>query len=215
MKPLLIKLTLGLSEQDVTADEQGHVDNFLAKKYLTLKNNIYKFNSKYRAGTLGIIQNGSAYLNVIGELTRDLLITEENLSGAKEGDLIITQRLLGQRGKPAAKVLEIVGRAVSYSIGYIIEQDEKKSLVDIKTDYPTGVEMTFDELDQHDVGDVFKIDNTTYEIMEKLGNISDPKVDEKIVLAQFNKHDAFEEDVFEIASSFQEVDASKHPNRTP
>jgi len=38
-------------------------------------------------------------------------------------------------------------------------------------------------------------------------------VDEKIVLAQFNKHDEFDEEVLKIASSFKEVDVSKYPNR--
>ena len=213
MKSLLIRLTLGLSEQDITPDERVHIDNFLQKKYLTFKNDVYKFNSKYRAGTLGLVQKDTAYLNVIGELTRDLYIGEGNLGDAKEGDLVISQRLLGKRGAPSAKILEVVGRAVSYSIGYIIIKDGSNSLVDLKTDYPTGVELSREELNKYAEGDVFKIDNTTYTIMEKLGNMSDPKVDEKIVLAQFNKHDDFEPEVLEIASSFKPVDASKYPKR--
>jgi len=213
LKSLLIRLTLGLSEQDVTPDERVHIDNFLQKKYLTFKNNVYKFNSKYRAGTLGLVQQGTAYLTVIGELTRDLFIGEGNLADAKEGDLVISQRLLGKRGAPSAKILEVVGRAVSYSIGYIIVKNGTNSLVDIKTEYPTGVEIPPEELNSYNEGDVFKIDNSNYTIMEKLGNMSDPKVDEKIVLAQFNKHDAFEPEVLEIASSFKPVDASKYPSR--
>jgi len=213
LKSLLIRLTLGLSEQDITLDERVHIDNFLQKKYLTHKDNIYKFNSKYRAGTLGLVQNSTAYLNVIGELTRDLFIGEGDLSDAKEGDLVISKRILGKRGTPSAKIVEIVGRAVSYSIGYIVLKDGHKSLVDLKTEYPTGVELTPEELNAHAEGDVFKIDNSTYIIMEKLGNMSDPKVDEKIVLAQFNKHDEFEPEVLEIASSFKPVDAKKYPKR--
>lgn len=213
MKSLLIRLTLGLSEQDITPDERVHIDNFLQKKYLTFKNDVYKFNSKYRAGTLGLVQKGTAYLNVIGELTRDLFIAEGNLADAKEGDLVISQRLLGKRGAPSARILEVVGRAISYSIGYIIKKDGSNSLVDLKTLYPTGVELPREALNKYDEGDVFKIDNTTYTIMEKLGNMSDPKVDEKIVLAQFNKHDDFEPEVLEIASSFKPVDASKYPKR--
>ena len=213
MKSLLIRLTLGLSEQDINSEERVHVDNFLAKKYLTHKDNIYKFNSKYRAGTLGLVQSGTAYLNVIGELTRDLFIGDGDLSTAKEGDLVISQRLLGKRGAPSAKIVEVVGRAVSYSVGYIIKKDSLNSLVDLKTEYPTGVELTREELDSHNEGDVFKINNQDGSIMDKLGNISDPLVDEKIVLAQFNKHDEFEPEVLEIAQSFKKVDASKYPKR--
>ena len=213
MKSLLIRLTLGLSEQDVSNEEQTLINTFLQKKYITHKDNIYKFNSKCRAGTLGLVQSGTAYLNVIGENIRDLLIGEGDLGVAKEGDLIIAQRLLGVRGTPKAKIAEIVGRAVSYSVAYIIIHEGHKSLVNLKTDFPAGVELTPHELDSYSVGDVFKIDNQENKIMEKLGNISDPKVDELIVLAQYNKHDEFTPEVLEIAQSFSKVDASKYKSR--
>jgi len=210
---LLIRLTIGVNKQDINKDEEIYIADFLSKKYITYKNDIYKINSKYRAGTIGVVQKGSAYLNVVGELTRDLFIAEGDIKSAKEGDLVITQRILGKRGTPSGKVVEIVGRAISYSVGYITEKDSLKQLVDIKNDFPVGVELKREELDSYKVGDVFKIDNQTNTIMEQLGNLDDAFVDEKIVLAQFNKHDEFDEEVLKIASSFKEVDASKYPNR--
>ena len=123
-----------MSEQDISSSQLIHVNNFLSKKYITKKENIYKFHSKYRAGTLGLVQKGTAYVNVIGEITRDLFIGEGDLGLATEGDLIIAQRLLGVRGQPSAKISEIVGRAVTYSVAYIISKDGRKSLVDLKTD---------------------------------------------------------------------------------
>ena len=213
MKSLLIRLTLGLSEQDIKPDELQTINNFLKKKYITKKENIYKFHSKYRAGTLGLVQKGTAYLNVIGENIKDLFIGDGDLGTAKEGDLIIAQRLLGKRGTPSAKVAEIVGRAISYSVAYIIEKDSKKSLVDLRTDFPAGVELSQKDLEIYTLGDVFKIDNQQNTIMEKLGNISDPKVDELIVLAQFNKHDEFEPEVLEIAKSYKPVNAKNYPKR--
>lgn len=213
MKSLLIKLTLGLDDQDITPQERPLVQNWLGKKYITKKENLYKFNSKYRAGTLGLIQKGTAYLNVIGENVRDLFIGEGDLESATEGDLVIAQRLLGKRGAPSAKIVEVVGRALSYSIAYIVLKDGVKSLVELKTDYPSGAALTKEELQNYEEGDLFKINNQDYTIMEKLGNLKDPKVDEKIVLAQFNKHDEFDEEVLKIARSFPEVDASKYPHR--
>lgn len=213
MRSLLIKLTLGLNEQDISEKDQEAINTFLAKKYITKKENIYKFNSKYRAGTLGLVQNNTAYLNVIGENVRDLFIGEDAMLSAKEGDLVIAQRLLGKRGAPSAKIVEIVGRTISYSIAYIVQKDNHKALVDIKTDHPAGVAMTPEKLESYELGDVFKINNQENIIMQKLGNISDPLVDEKIVLEQFNKHDEFSDEVLKIAKSFKEVDASKYPSR--
>lgn len=213
MKSLLIRLTHGLSELDVSPSEIALVQKWLTKKYLTKNENVYKFNSKYRAGTLGLVQKGTAYLNVIGENVRDLFIADGDLGVAKEGDLIIAQRLLGKRGPPSAKIAEIVGREQSYSVAYIILNETHKSLVDIRTDYPIGVELTPEELNSYELGDVFKIDNQENSVLEKLGNIKDPKVDELIVLARFNKHDEFEPEVLEIAQSFKPVNAALYPKR--
>ena len=213
MKSLLIRLTHGLSELDIAPQEAQLIQTWLQKKYLIKTETSYKFHSKYRAGSLGLVQKGTAYLHVIGENVRDLFIGENDLGTALEGDLIIAQRILGKRGTPSAKIAEIVGREQSYSVAYIIQKEGHKALVDLKTEYPIGAELTQEELATHKIGDVFKIDNQENSVLEKLGNISDPQVDEKIVLAQFNKHDDFEEDVLEIAQSFPPVDAKKHPKR--
>jgi ribonuclease R len=66
----------------------------------------------------------------------------------------------------------------------------------------------------YELGTLLSIDNETRTIKEVLGNISDSKVDEKIVLAQYNKHDAFEPDVIALAESFKkEVDINDYPLR--
>lgn len=213
MESLLIRLTHGLSEQDISLDEQKYVNDFFAKGYITKKENVYQFNSKYRAGTLGLVQNGTAYLNVIGEYVRDLFIEDVESLKAREGDLIIAQRLLGKRGSPSAKIVEVIGRAQTYGIAYVVIKDGKKSLVDLKTEFPSGAEISKEELDAYGEGDVFKINNQDFSIMEKLGNIKDPLVDEKIVLAQFNKHDEFSDEVLKQAASFKEVDALLYPAR--
>jgi len=200
-----------VSEQDISQEELLLIKEWLAKKYLTFKNNSYKFNSKYRAGVLGLVQKGTAYLHVIGENVKDLYI--EEIGSATEGDLIIAKRLIGKRGGASATIAEVVGREESYGVGYIIKKYGHKSLVDIKTDHPVGVELSQEALQNYALGDVFKIDHQEHKIVERLGSIDDPKVDEKIVLAQYNKHDAFDEEVLKIARSFTPVDAKKYPNR--
>lgn len=213
MKSLLIRLTLGLYDQDIKPDERPHVDEWLAKNYLIKEGNLYRFHSKYRAGEITLAQNGTAYLNSIGLNVKDLFIDEGDLGNAQNGDLVIAKRLLAKRGTPSAKVIEVVGRAQTYSVAFIAHKNSHKSLLDIKTLHPAGVVMTPDELASYETGTVFKIDNLTATIMEVLGNIEDPLVDEKIVLAQYNKHDEFSDEVIKLAKSFEEVDASFYPNR--
>jgi len=200
-----------LSEQDIQPNETQHIQEWLTKKYITKKGTQYKFHSKYRAGVLGLVQKDTAYLHVIGEHVKDLFI--ETLADAQEGDLIIAKRILGKRGGASATIAQIVGREQTYSIGHVVKKDGGFAMVDLKTSYPVGVAITQEDLRKYTVGDLFTIDNMNSTIMNYLGNLSDPKVDEKIVLAQYNKHDSFEEDVLALAKSFQEVDATQYPKR--
>lgn len=205
MKDLLLRLSSGLNSIDIKKDEQNIVDDFLQKTYITKKNDLYKLNSLYRFGSITLMQSGSAYLRIIGEESKDLFI--EDTMGAKEGDIVVAMRLLAKRGTPAASIVEIVGKLKSYSVGYIDIKDGKKQLLNLKTSHPFGV----DELSKYAQDDVFMVDydnNITF-----LGNLADPKVDEKIVLAQFNKHDEFSKEVLDSAKSFKDVDASHYIKR--
>ncbi|MBU0633144.1 ribonuclease R [bacterium] len=213
MKSLLIRLTLGLYDQDIAAQERPFVDEWLNKSYVIKDGLQYRFHSKYRAGEITLAQNGTAYLSSIGLNVKDLFIDDGDLADAKNGDLVIAKRLLAKRGTPSAKVVEVVGRAQTYSVAFISYKENRKSLLDIRTLHPAGVIMDEKELNTYETGTVFKIDNLTSTVMEVLGNLNDPLVDEKIVLAQYNKHDAFSDEVIELAKSFQEVDASFYPER--
>ena len=213
MKSLLIRLTLGLHDQDITPDERLHVNEWLEKSYLLQEGKLYRFHSKDRAGEITLAQNQTAYLSNIGLNIKDLFIDAGDLGEAKNGDLVIAKRLLAKRGTPSAKVVEVVGHAQTYSVAFVALKENHKSLLDIKTLHPAGVVMDLAELNSYEIGTVFKVDNLTATIMEVLGNLNDPLVDEKIVLAQYNKHDAFSDEVLKLATSFEEVDAAYYPTR--
>lgn len=213
MRSLLLRLSLGLHEQDILKDERVFVDEWLEKGIVVKEASKFRFHSKYRAGTVSAVENDTAYLQAIGLYTRDLLIEGENLNEAKEGDLVIAMRLMGRRGTPQAKVVIIVGRAVSYSVAYLADRNGHLSLLDIRTEHPVGVPMSADELSLYREGDCLQVDNQNGVISKHLGNLDDPRVDEKIVLAQYNKHDEFSDEVLKLAQSFESVDASHYPDR--
>ena len=215
MKSLLVRLTVGLYEQDIADDEKPLVEQWLQEGLLVKEEKIYRLPSQYRAGSIAMNQAGSgAYLQVLGANVRDLFIDEQDLGDAREGDLAIVKRLLGRRGRPSAKIVAVVGRAETYSVAYIKIQNGVRTVLDIRNDYPAGVPISAEELSSYEEGTLFKVNNQTNEIMEVLGNLSDPLVDEKIVLAMYNKHDEFDEEVKKLAASFdKKVDASKYPGR--
>lgn len=212
MKSLLIRLTHGLYDQDIAESERENVQQWLALKLITHEEGKYQFASQYRAGTISLVSESGAYLQTLGESIRDHFIETNNLMGAKNGDLVIAQRLLGRRGGPHAKVVVIAGRSETYSVAVVSMKNGHLGLYDIRTDHPAGFALS--DLSENTEGSLYQINNQSQTIAAYLGNLSDPKVDEKIVLALYNKHDVFEDDVLAMAREFpKEVDASLYPHR--
>ena len=212
MKSLLIRLTHGLFQQDIAPDEQELINQWHSLKILSFDEGKFQFTSQYRAGIVSNVQASGAYLQTIGESVRDHFIDVSYLNGAKAGDLVIAQRLLGKRGGPSAKVIIVVGRSETFSVGLLTSKNGQLEIHDIRTSQ--NIPISLIDLEQTAQGSVYQINNQSGTIAAYLGNISDPKVDEKIVLALYNKHDAFEEDVLEMAASFpKEVNASDYPKR--
>ena len=210
-KSLLIRLSVGLYVQDVMPGEWMYINEWMDQKYILKKDNIYRFHSKYRAGEIATVLQDRVYLRSIIKSVKDIVIYTDDMHGAKEGDLVIVKRMLS--GRAGAKVVEVIGCAKLYSVAFIALRDGVKTILDIKTQNPIGISLSEDELQKYKVSDVFKIDNQTAKIVEILGNFEDPMVDEKIVLAQYNKHDKFSDEIIKVASGFKEVDASFYPNR--
>ncbi len=212
LKQLLIRLSVGVHDIDVSDDERALIHKLRDDKIVMCDNGLYRIPSKFRAGTIALVQGGSAYLQAVALNTRDLFIAADDLHDAQNGDLVIAKRILGKRGAPSAKVVTIVGREESYSIAIVETKEGERRLSDIKTGHPAGVPVSPEDLQAYEVGTLLSISNATQSIHTVLGNIDDPTVDEKIVLARYNKHDDFESDVITLAKSFDtEVDASKYP----
>jgi len=214
VKIFLIKLTHGVIEKDLSAQERELLQELNSMGFLNLEDDKYTLNSKYRAGLIDLTQTGDAYLKVIGTSMKDLFIEAKDLKGADKDDLVIAQRLIGKRGKPAAVVAHVVGKAEHFGVAAITMLNDKKTLTDLKTNTPVAIRLKIDALDAYKENDVFQIDYQKSLITKHLGSLDDPHIDEDIALALFNRHKEFEPDILAQAKEFgAAVDASLYPDR--
>lgn len=214
MKIFLIKLTHGVIEKDLPPAERELLQELNSMGFLNLEDNKYTLNSKYRAGLIDLTQTGDAYLKVVGTSMKDLFIEAKDLKGADKDDLVIAQRLIGKRGKPAAVVAHIVGKAEHFGVAAITMLNDKKVLTDLKTNTPVAIRLEIDALDAYKENDVFQVDYQKSLITKHLGSLDDPHIDEDIALALFNRHKEFEPDILAQAKDFGvAVDASQYPDR--
>ncbi len=211
MKEFILKLIRGIDKKDIPRDYIPLVDDLLRHKIIKIDGKIYKISSKYRVGKIDIAKNGTGFLEQIGIKAKDLLIEPKDLMDASKGDLVIARRIFGS-GRPKAKVVYILEKAFRFSVGYFVK--EKMQFLNVKNEQPLTVIATKKSLKKLPDGTVAKIDNENQIIAEILGVLDDPKVDEKISLALYNKKEEFSKEAELEASAYPDyIDPELYPDR--
>jgi len=215
LKTFLRTLSEGISKDDISHENQSLLNSLLLSKAVKQKDDFYKLDTKYRFGTIDISRTGTGYLSVLSSTkSKDLIVEGDDLNGASKGDIVLAKRLFSKGNRPKAKVIEILKKEFDVIVGYTKLQDNKIVVLNIKNDLPITVAASQKALKDLPLGTVMKIDNYTSIISEILGVLEDPKVDEKISLALYNKTEIFPNECEIEAKSYgNSVDKSMYPKR--
>jgi len=217
LKEFAYKLVQGIPSKDIPRDKRDIVNDLIALRIVS-DSKIIKLKSKYRIGKVDVTKKGFGFLTPLGVKEKDYLIEAEHLNGAGRGDLVIAEKLFNKKGRPKAKVVYILEKAFSVSVVYLtFEYKNNKKvpvLKNIKTDLQTFVAEKKKTLKKLPEGAVFKVDNYTNKIIDVLGVLDDPWVDEKISLALYNKKEEFSKKAVAEAEAYGDyVDKEFYPNR--
>ncbi len=216
MKKILLALTRGLKVEETPSSFQPLVKNLLNLGALNLADDTYTLNSKYKIGIIDIATSGTGFLSAFGEAKdKDLLIESNDLLNANRGDIVLAKRVYNKTRKRAkAKVILVLKRAYDFSVIYTKTMRKRIVGVNLSTTLTCEIKESQKSLKLLPKNTVLKIDNETNKIIEVLGVLSDPKVDEKISLALFNKKESFtKQSEYEAKSHGISVDKSLYPNR--
>ena len=213
MKEFILKLIKGIDKKDIPRDYLPLVDDLLRHKIIKIDGKIYKISSKYRVGKIDIARNGTGFLEVFGIKAKDLLIEPEHLNGATKGDLVVAKRIFKGGGRPKAKVVYILEKAFRFSVAYF--NKDQSLFFNVKNEMPILVKASKKSLKNLPNNTVVKVDNEAGIIVEVLGVLDDPHVDEKISLALYNKKEEFpKEALLEATAYAQSVQKEFYPDRT-
>jgi len=215
VREFLYTLTKGIEKKDIPKEYQYLIKDLIKLKAVKSTKNGYKLKPEYRFGTLDITRSNIGFLEVISkEKKKDLLIETKDLSNAAKGDIVLAKRIYSNFGRPKAKVIYIVKRKDLYQVVYTKKIGNKVVGINIKTALETTIAASQKSLKLLPKNTVLKLDHQTSSIVEVLGTLDDPKVDEKISLALYNKKEFFTKQSELEAKSFGNfVDKSMYPNR--
>ncbi|MEO1927857.1 MAG: ribonuclease R family protein, partial [Nautiliaceae bacterium] len=217
MKEFAYKLVMGIASKDIPRDKRDIVNDLIALGVVS-DSKIIKLKSKYRIGKVDLTKKGFGFLIPLGVKEKDYLIESHHLNGAGNGDLVVAQRLFNKSGRPKAKVIYILEKAFRVSVVYLTFEYKNNKKVPVLRNIKTNLEVYVVEkkktLKKLPEGAVFKVDNYTNKIVEVLGVLDDPWVDDKISLALYNKKEEFSKKAIAEAKAYGDyVEKEYYPNR--
>lgn len=208
-------LTSGLDDKFIKNDEK-EILRVLIKIGAAIKyKNKFYLTDGYVCAKLDISSNGTGFLSPYdNRFKQDIIVENKHLNGAHLGDIVLAKLTKNKRARPHAFIVAVLVMANETSVVYTKKFGTAIMGINVKNGLTVALKASQKSLKALPLGTVLKINNLDNDIIEVLGVLDDPKVDEKISLAIYNKRDKFTQAASIEAQSFgNEVDKSMYPNR--
>jgi len=202
MSPFAIQLTKGFIPAELEPEDQASFQTLQQLNALEELNGLYRLRSLYRVGRLYVNKEGRGFVEATTPEQKDLLIEPDDIKDANHGDVVVVKRIIARRGRASAKVVLVVRKAHLFNLVYTHRNESGTfELLHLKTGLPSHAIMEGVDLESLKLGTVLKVDTQTDQVLQVLGHLGDPKVDEPISLALYNRADAFELDCIDQAKA--------------
>lgn len=177
LKTIFEKIELG--KNNFSKEEIKLLEKFISKRIVLInENDKFEINSKYKVGVLKLEKNRAVLESLTNE-HKNIKLDFSNLNGAYDQDLVLAKRVFNPRSRIKAKIIEVLSGKAKKIMVYV----KANKLHTIKENICLENSFTKD----YKEGDVLLVENKTLELIEKLGNLSEAKVDEKISLYLYNE----------------------------
>lgn len=215
MSPFAIQLMHGCLSCDIEQEDQNNFQALQKLGAIEEVNGLWKLGSLYRVGRLYVGNDGRGYVEAEFKEQKDLLIEPDHFGDAKRGDVVVAKRIIARRGRASGKIQLVIEKAYLFTIAYTHRDEQGHfSILNIRTGEHTHAVMKGMDLKAFKLGTVLKVDVDDDKVLEVMGTLDDPKVDEKISLALYGREDAFPEECLKDAREVEsEVNKEEHPNR--
>ena len=219
MKDFLDALNFGLEANLVQVGQKALLKELEALQVVKFHENKFYLNNGFVFGEIDINSKGTGFLRQFDTsneriFKQDLLIENKDLKGAEYNDLVVCKLLPLKKARPKARVVAILRKANATSVMLTRQVGKLIMGLNFKSGLNVVLKASQKSLKALPLGSVLKIDSVSGEIVEVLGHIDDEKVDEKISLALFDKHDEFSKACLDEARANGDyVDASIYKER--
>lgn len=183
------------------------LESLLKLNVLILHKNRYFLRKQFCIGRVELAREGYGFVLPLPKSNKQDWLVEKNLlKGAQKGDIVLAKLLTrGNSNRLRAKVLMILESKDKFVLCYLEKYKLDCIAVSIPNEIPYKIKASQKSLKTLPSNTILKLNPKNGEILEILGTLEDPKIDEIVALGLYEKQESFCLNAQLQAQSFQEV----------
>ena len=174
---------------------------------LEIRKNRYVLKKSFRIGKIELAREGYGFVIPLPRgKAQDWLVEKNLLKGAQKGDIVLAKMIKRQNStRIFAKVLQILESKETSVLCYLEKYKLDCMAISIPNEIPYKIKASQKSLKTLPANTILKLNPRSGEILEILGAVDDPKMDERIVLSLQNRTEDFSIQAQLEADSFKDV----------
>lgn len=175
----------------------------------------YFLGKKFQIGRFEPTKKGYGFVcSLFNSHQKDWLIEKNHTQRAQKGDIVLAKNITKARlGKTKAKILQVLQHRTQNVVCYLEKYKLDCIAISIPNEVAYKIKASQKSLKALPSQTILKLNPQNGEVLEILGTLDDPKIDEIIALNLYNKREAFSLQAELQAQSFKEVQISHFKER--
>ncbi|WP_297814272.1 ribonuclease R family protein [uncultured Helicobacter sp.] len=184
---------------------------------LTLHKNRYFLKKSFRIGRVELTRTGYGFVLPLLKLSeQDWLVEKNMLKRVQKGDIVLAKLLNNSHhsNRPRAKILTILESKDKFVLCYLEKYKLDCIAISIPNEIPYKIKASQKSLKTLPSHTILKLNPKNGEILEILGTLEDPKIDETLTLCLYDRQESFNLNAQLQAERFKEVRLKDFKERT-
>ncbi|MCH5322969.1 MAG: VacB/RNase II family 3'-5' exoribonuclease [Helicobacter sp.] len=176
-----------------TSSENAILKKLKHHQALKVQNNHYYLKEDYCIGRFSSTRKSCGFIeSLVHNFSKDWLVERHFIKATQNGDIVLAKRVSNHiKRKVRAKILEILQICDDFVLAYLEKYDQNCLAISLPNEIPYKIKASQKSLKTLPQGTLFKLNPQSGEILEILGTLQEPQIDEKIALNLFGRQEDF------------------------
>lgn len=182
------------------------LESLHALNVLDVRKNCYVLKKHFCIGRVALAKEGYGFVIPLPKLkARDWLVEKHLLKGAQKGDIVLAKAIKQHHSRIYATIIQILETKQSSVLCYLEKSKLNCMAISIPNEIPYNIKASQKSLKTLPENTILRLNPKNNEILEILGTLHQPQIDEKIALGLYERQESFSLQAELEACSFKPV----------